>query len=109
MEVDGSIDIYDRKIVDEILKLIDITDEFDSLGCYNIFIATQYLIIVYKLFTLVKIMIRGTVQKGAPIAKMVADAAEKISLGDGGAFVVKKRGRKPGAVINRNQLGQELY
>ena len=53
--------------------------------------------------------IRGAVQKGAPIAKMVADGAKKIGLGDGGAVVVKKRGRKAGAVINRNQQGQEMY
>ena len=36
MGADGTIDIYDRKIFNEIIKLITIIYEFDSLGCFNI-------------------------------------------------------------------------
>jgi len=54
-------------------------------------------------------MIRGVVQKGAPIAKMLADGAEKVGLGDGGAVIVKKGKKKAGAVINRNDIGEQMY
>ena len=46
-------------------------------------------------------MIRQGVQKGAPIVKMLADGAEKIGLGDGGAMSLKKPKKKGGAVITR--------
>ena len=58
-------------------------------------------------------MIKGAVQKGAPIAKVIADGAEKIGLG----VVVpekKKRGPKGGRIsggqlINRSDLKDDLY
>ena len=52
-------------------------------------------------------MIRQGVQHVAPVAKTIADGAEKIGLG--GSVVVKKGKRKAGAVINRNDIGEQLY
>ena len=52
-------------------------------------------------------MIRQCIQKGAPIAKMVADGAEKIGLGDGGGVVVKKK--RGGKIIMRSDLNSEMY
>lgn len=54
-------------------------------------------------------LIRQGVQKGAPIAKMIADGAEKVGLGNGGSVVVKKGKKKGGAVINRNDIGEQMY
>ena len=59
-------------------------------------------------------MIRGAVQKGAPIAKVIADGAEKVGLG----VTVPQQGKKPtkksgkisgGQLITRSQLNEEIY
>jgi hypothetical protein len=60
--------------------------------------------------------IRSGIQVGAPIAKNVADMAEKIGLGNGGKISGKISGgrvgthsRQGGRVISRNQLNDEMY
>ena len=51
-------------------------------------------------------MIRGAIQKVAPIAKTVVDGAEKVGL----CVVVKdKRGKKAGQIISRNDIMGEMY
>ena len=51
-------------------------------------------------------MIRGAIQKGAPVAKTLADGMEKVGLG---VVVRDKRGKKGGQDISRTQLGEAMY
>jgi hypothetical protein len=51
-------------------------------------------------------MIRGAIQKVAPIAKTVADGAEKVGLG---VVVKDKKGKKAGQIISRNDIMGEMY
>ena len=56
-------------------------------------------------------MIKGAVQKGAPIVKVIVDGAEKIGLGNAGAMSIHKNKKKKegGMVITRNQLQDDMY